>query len=217
MSELRLQQNFRGCRAHFLVHPATALDVLAATLERLGVEIGEDPSGQGPAIASIVPERDLIFVDGDLETPFDVPLTGPGRLPPAPVIGLIGVEAPSRLKTLVNAGATAFLRKPVHGATVYSALFMGVNEFLRRRDLDIRLQDHEKRRRGRRYVVKAILLVMEHAAVDDDEAYSILRRACMKARTSLEDYCESFVRQASATAGRHSVVFEEAARMKNLK
>lgn len=215
MSELRLQQNFRGCRAHIIAHPSTALDVLAATLHQLGVEVrqglGEHSRFDPGAVTA---ERDIVFVDGDLEAPVDMPLAGPGRLPPAPVVGLVGVEAPSRLKTLVHAGATAFLRKPVHGAAVYSALFMGVNEFLRRRDLEARLEDHEQRRRGRRYVVKAILLVMQRTGVDDDAAYSILRRGCMKSRMSLEDYCRSFVRDTPAEESQQPAADGEAARAK---
>src|SRR5207253_1014039 len=82
------------------------------------------------------------------------------RLPPVPVIGLVGVEAPSRLKALVNLGATSFLRKPVHGGAVYTSLFMGINQFLLRAEMYERLQDLEERRRGRRAVIRAVILLM---------------------------------------------------------
>ena len=56
----------------------------------------------------------------------------------------------------MRAGASSFLRKPIHGAAVYPALFVGINEHRRQRHLEGLLQDQDRRRRGRRYVVKAI-------------------------------------------------------------
>ena len=110
------------------------------------------------------------------------------------VIGLIGVEAPSRLKTIMRLGATATLRKPVYGGSVYSALFVGVNAFRQRRALTTEIAEHERRRHGRRYLIKAILKVMEAAGCDEDAAYDRLRRESMRQRLSIEEYCERFVR-----------------------
>lgn len=194
MNALRLQQNFRGSRAHFVLQDAGVSDVLATALKRLGVEVATT-SVQTAAVSlpELAADRDIVFLDGDVDFSFDPPLFRAGHLPPAPIIGIVGMEAPSRLKGLIHAGATAFLRKPVHTGSVYSALFMGMNGYLRWRDLESRIAARDQRRRGRRSVVKAILLVMDQNGVDDDEAYAILRRACMKARVSLEDYCESLV------------------------
>ena len=116
------------------------------------------------------------------------------RLPPAPIIGLLGVSAPSRLKALMRAGATSFLRKPIHGAAVYPALFIGVNEYRRHRHLETLLEDQGRRRRGRRDVVKAIIRTMSEYGIDDDEAYDLLRRRSMTLRQTMEDLCEDLVR-----------------------
>ncbi|MDQ9782798.1 hypothetical protein RF094_08825, partial [Serratia marcescens] len=89
-------------------------------------------------------------------------------------IGLVGVEAPSRLKALVNLGATSFLRKPVHGGAVYTALFLGINQFLLRTDMYEKLQDLESRRRGRRAVIRAVVTLMQETGLNDDDAYSAL-------------------------------------------
>ena len=128
----------------------------------------------------------------DLEGAVAIEVDSASRLPPVPVIGLVGVEAPSRLKALVNLGATSFLRKPVHGGAVYTSLFMGVNQFLLRSDMYSRLQDLEERRRGRRAVVRAIILLMQ-SGLDEDTAYTQLRRESMRMRQSLEIYCEGFL------------------------
>ena len=107
-------------------------------------------------------------------------------------VGLVGVEAPSRLKALVNLGATSFLRKPVHGGAVYTSLFMGINQFLLRCDMYARVQDLEG------VAADAARSYVRHPAdgqngLDEEGAYSQLRRASMRARQNLELYCEEFL------------------------
>ncbi|MET0710404.1 MAG: ANTAR domain-containing protein [Tardiphaga sp.] len=196
MTEPRLLQNFNGGRAFVVTDRASSLDVLSLALTRLGVTADPaDVVGSVAAIdaAALQPERDIIFIDGDISDAATLPLSAIGRLPPAPMIGLLGVSAPSRLKALMRAGVTAFLRKPVHGGAVYAALFVGVNEFRRHRYLESLLQDQERRRRGRRDVVKAIIRTMSAYGLDDDAAYDLLRRRCMTTRQTMEDLCRELV------------------------
>ncbi|TDN05281.1 ANTAR domain-containing protein, partial [Lactobacillus crispatus] len=47
--------------------------------------------------------------------------------------------------------------------------------------------------RGRRAVVRSIILLMQQDGFDEDGAYSQLRRESMRARQSLEFYCEDFL------------------------
>ena len=192
---LRLLQNFKGGRAIIVAKRSGWEGTLETTLAKLGVT-SEYPDIAGGRvqldICGLQPERDILFIDGDLEGAVAIEVDAASRLPPVPVIGLVGVEAPSRLKALVNLGATSFLRKPVHGGAVYTSLFMGVNQFLLRSDMYSRLQDLEERRRGRRAVVRAIILLMQ-SGLDEDAAYSQLRRESMRARQSLELYCEEFL------------------------
>ncbi len=192
---LRLLQNFKGGRAIIVAKRSGWEVTLETTLAKLGV------SSEYPEVATgrvqfdsgtLQAERDILFVDGDLEGVVAIEVNPASRLPPVPVIGLVGVEAPSRLNALVNLGATSFLRKPVHGGAVYTSLFMGVNQFLLRSEMYGRLQDFEERRRGRRAVVRAILLLMQ-SGLDEDSAYSQLRRESMRARQNLELYCEEFL------------------------
>jgi AmiR/NasT family two-component response regulator len=134
----RLLQNFRGGRALVVLARAGREMTLEATLAKLGVntEYPEIVGGRAQIdVASLHAERDILFIDGDLEGAVAIEVNPASRLPPVPVIGLVGVEAPSRLKALVNLGATSFLRKPVHGGAVYTSLFMGVNQFLLRSDM----------------------------------------------------------------------------------
>jgi AmiR/NasT family two-component response regulator len=192
----RLLQNFKGGRALVVTARCGREATLETTLAKLGVstEYPDIVSGRAQIDAgSLQVERDILFIDGDLEDAVAIEVNPASRLPPVPVIGLVGVEAPSRLKALVNLGATSFLRKPVHGGAVYTSLFMGINQFLLRSDMYARLQDLELRRRGRRSVIRAIILVMQRNGLDEDGAYSQLRRESMRARQNLELYCEEFL------------------------
>jgi AmiR/NasT family two-component response regulator len=192
----RLLQNFKGGRALVVTRQAGSEGALGTTLAKLGVtcEYPEIVGGRAQIdIAALLPERDILFVDGDLEGAVAIEVNPVSKLPPVPVIGLVGVEAPSRLKALVNLGATSFLRKPVHGGAVYTSLFMGINQFLLRSDMYERLQSLESRRRGRRAVIRAVVLLMQDTGLNDDDAYSQLRRESMRARQSLELYCEEFL------------------------
>ncbi|HVI27045.1 ANTAR domain-containing response regulator [Hansschlegelia sp.] len=185
-------QNFRGMRAVIFASPDGGVDTLASVLTKLGLAV-ERPGAPASSTAVDASDfsfgRDVLFVDGDLEGVLR-PSAIINGLPPAPVIGLVGVEAPSRLKGLMAQGATAFLRKPVYAGAVYMTLFLGVNQHLQRRSLADELCEHQDRRRRRRLVIKTIVRIMEQHAVDDDEAYAILRRDSMRSRLSLEDYCE---------------------------
>jgi AmiR/NasT family two-component response regulator len=192
----RLLQNFKGGRALVVTARGGRESTLETTLAKLGVacEYPEIVGGRAQIeIASLQVERDILFVDGDLEGAVAIEVNPVSRLPPVPVIGLVGVEAPSRLKALVNLGATSFLRKPVHGGAVYTSLFMGINQFLLRSDMYARVQDLEGRRRGRRAVIRAVILLMQENGLDEEGAYSQLRRESMRARQNLELYCEEFL------------------------
>jgi AmiR/NasT family two-component response regulator len=202
----RLLQNFKGGRALIVTRRCGWEGTLETTLAKLGVSSEYPAVVDGRAqidVASLQAERDILFVDGDLEGVVATEVNPASHLPPAPVIGLVGVEAPGRLKALVNLGATSFLRKPVHGGAVYASLFMGINQFLLRHEMYERLRDLEDRRRGRRALVRAIILLMQNG-LDEDSAYSQLRRESMRARQSLELYCEDLLNRRAKPAGSSS-------------
>jgi AmiR/NasT family two-component response regulator len=194
----RLVQNFSGSRAIICAGECGSIEPLARTLGNLGLTVEHRGLADRPLANdcdSLKPDRDILFLDGDSDvgTTWAGPLAG--LLPPVPVIALVGHEAPSQLKALMQCGATAFLRKPVHGAGVYSALFVGVNEHRHRRHLEARLSEHESRRRSRRALIKAIVHLVRTSGMDDDAAYEYLRKESMKSRQSVEAFCETYIRQ----------------------
>jgi AmiR/NasT family two-component response regulator len=197
MSPPRFIQNFSQCRALLVSRDSRALEALEATLPKLGLAVTTlalvDDEVSLP-LEDLDPERDILFVDGDLHRPLQWP-AGLGAVPPIPVVGIVGVEAPSRLKALIQIGATAFVPKPVHGATLYSALVLGVNAFARRRRMLSDIAEHEQRRRQRRHVVKAVVGIVTSEHVSDEIAYERLRRESMRLRISVETLSEMLVQQ----------------------
>lgn len=190
MSAQRLIQNFRGMRGVLWGGPATAAETLQATLVRLGMTTVRLQDFDARALDC---ERDVLFVDGDCGLDPALVVSTGCALPRAPAVGLVGVEAPSRLRALSDIGVTAFLRKPVHAAAVYSSLFLAVNGYRRLCGLELRIAEHDRRRRGRRFVIKAVVSLMQASGMTDDEAYAQLRRESMRLRMGIEDYAETLI------------------------
>lgn len=195
MTEPRIIQNFLGYRAFVVSEAPADITQLDASLAKLGLTVSHPIVEGGLARLGeevLASDQSVLFIDADLN--LAVEGLGQERLPRIPVIGLIGVEAPSRLKAIMRLGATATLRKPIYGGSVYSTLFVGINAFRQRRAMALDIEEHERRRSGRRYLMKAIVAVMKAVDCDEDAAYDRLRRESMRQRLSVEDYCEQFMR-----------------------
>ena len=187
MTTQRLIQNFRKSQGLLWAGPDFHAETLERSLAKLGVSLARVERIDG---AALDPDQHIVFLDTDQQINPAALLHPESGLTAAPVIGLVGVEAPSRLRLLAEAGATAILRKPVASATVYSALFLGVNNFRRLRSAETRLAAVSRKRRGRRYLIKAIVTLMGTRGVSEDEAYAELRREAMRRRLDLEEFCE---------------------------
>ena len=215
MTEPRIIQNFLGYRAVVVSESPADMSQLDGSLAKLGILISH-PMIEGGLVRLgedvLASEQSVLFIDADLN--LTVEGLGQERLPRIPVIGLIGVEAPSRLKSIMRLGATATLRKPIYGGAVYSTLFVGINAFRQRRAMALEIEEHERRRCGRRYLMKAIIAVMKAADCDEDAAYDRLRRESMRQRLSVEVYCEQFMR---ALPGAHEQAVQEQGTSKSEK
>jgi AmiR/NasT family two-component response regulator len=195
MTEQRIIQNFLGYRALIVSEARSAVAQLETTLTKLGLSVSYPEIDAGCVRLgeeALAGDQTVLFIDADMNVAIEA--LGQERPPQITVIGIIGVEAPSRLRAIMRLGATATLRKPVYGGSVYSALFLGVNAFRQRRALMLQLEEQERRRLGRRHVMKAVVAVMKAADCDEDAAYDRLRRESMRQRLPIEDYCEKFMR-----------------------
>ena len=188
MTTQRLIQNFRQSRGLLWAGSEFNADVLDRTLLRLGVSLSRVEQVDSTVLD---PDRDIVFLDADQAISTALLLLPGANLPAAPVIGLVGVEAPSRLKLLAEAGATAILRKPIQASTVYSALFLSVNNYRRLRAAEMGVAEGDRKRRGRRLLIKAVVALVQTRGLSDDEAYAELRRESMRRRLDVEEFCEA--------------------------
>lgn len=194
MTAPRLIQNFRHCRAMLWAGSDFNAEILERTLRRLGLTLCRVEHVNG---ADLDADRDVLFIDADQGIDASLLIPPGSTLPNAPAIGLVGVEAPSRLKLLADVGATAMLRKPVQGAMIYSALFLGVNTYRRLRSAETRLAVGDRKRRGRRLLIKAVVALVQARGLDDEEAYAELRRESMRRRLDVEQFCEALFQPGS--------------------
>jgi len=181
----RLVQNFRGLRALLLQDDTADRNLLSAALVRLGLKVSAIDVHSDAAIAGdVFDNADMIFFDADIVDSLPLPPLG---LPAAPVVAIIGLEAPTRLHRAFEVGPTGVLYKPLRSNGIYPAVFFAANEHRRRAELMDRLQILEKRHSARRFVQKAILCVMEHNKCDDEEAFRLLRQESMRQRITVEE------------------------------
>lgn len=203
MTVVRCIQNFNRRRALIVSEDPRALGRLDDYLIRLGVRVQHldiHNSSVDLTTAGVVPDDDVLFLDGDLNCDICVPTYPDSEVSIVPVIGMVGIEAPSRLGTLFAHGATAFIKKPIHVGTVFSSLFMAINSHVQQQSCLKRIESMEQRRHLRRYVVKAVILLMKHYSVDDEAAYSLLRTQSMRAQSSIENFSKRLVERQHGSA-----------------
>lgn len=190
MTPQRPLQNFRGMHAVILHGADPNRTVLERTLGRLGLTVNPvDPATIDPAAADLGSDADIVFVDADTWS-MPQPPCAPGRVP---LVSVIGHETPSRLQRAFDMQPTAFLLKPVRPHGVFTAVFFAVNEHRRRLELDAELRSLCERHSARRFVTKAVLLLMEQYRIDDEEAFRRLRRLSMTQRRTIEDLSRQIV------------------------
>jgi two-component system, response regulator / RNA-binding antiterminator len=181
----RLRQNFSGLHAVVLQVPDRNRGVVVETLGKLGLNvIAADPS-DAEDCESLLASADVVFVDADIP---DVPgLQVGAELTRVPLVVIIGLETPSRLQRAFELGPSAVLYKPIRSSGIYSALFFAMNEHRRRSNALERLRGMEARRGARRFVHKALLQLMQEQGIDDEQAYSIMRKESMRQRLTVEE------------------------------
>lgn len=193
MTAQRPLQNFRGMHALILHGADPNGTVLERTLARLGLTVSAvDPATLDPIGADLADDADIVFVDADTWS-MPQPPCAPGRLP---LVSIIGHETPSRLQRAFDMRPTAFLLKPVRPNGVFTSVFFAVNEHRRRVELDAEMRSLWERHSARRFVTKAVLLLMEQHRIDDEEAFRRLRRLSMSQRRTIEDLSRQLVERA---------------------
>lgn len=189
-------QNFARRKATIVSSDKNSIERLHNTLLKVGVQLRRIESSVHDldfVDYELKINEDVIFLDGDLSGSLGVPAYPSTGFPIVPIIGMVGSEAPSRLGRLMTNGATSFIKKPIHMDTVFSSLFMAVNVHNERVSLAEKIADLDAKRHSRRYVIKAVTLLMQHFSVDDERAYEMLRKQSMHEQSTIETFAKKVV------------------------
>ena len=182
----RPRQNFSNSRAALFHRPDRNRDVLAETLDRLGLQVDVlDPADEETVASDLVSRADVLFFDADLA---DMPRLPWAGTPEIPVVAVIGLEAPGRLYRALEMGASAIIHKPLRSSGIYSALFFAYNKHRQWFEMVERIRSLEVRHGARRFVQKAVLQLMAQNGCDDEEAFRLLRMQSMRERMTVEEF-----------------------------
>ena len=134
-------------------------------------------------------EQQLLVFDGDNSTLFHP--TNQLPWPGLPKIALTAIETPSRLQWISWQKIDSYTRKPVHFDGVMTAFTLALNHAARINLLEAQLRRQAERLRVRKFLFSAQLRVMHALRLEEDDAYSLLRRASMAQHMTIENLsCE---------------------------
>jgi len=157
------------------------ISIVRRQLNRLGMSVAEtDPEH---VVDSKVPV-DVIILDAD-----SIPIksdAAPALKMNVPVIALIGTEAPSRLKWLLDLRPASFLIKPLRSAGLYTALVVAFDCAQRRSEEAAHIERLEDRIRSRRIISSAVLQLMRAHGLSEEDAFTLIRQTAMRHRTTIE-------------------------------
>ena len=187
-----LIKNFRGMRVAILHTPDRNRQIIADTLSKLGLSPTViDPQGGSVDVESLLRSSDLLFFDADAPELSASFVSGCEF--PIPTVAVLGLETPSRLERTLLLQPSALIHKPVRATGIYTAVFFAINQYRQNSALKAKLTDLETRHSSRRFVIKAVLKLIDQYGVDDDEAYRILRRESMQRRLMVEEFAIRFL------------------------
>ncbi len=121
---------------------------------------------------------------------------------PTPVVLLTGVEDERTVKRAIDAGAMAYLAKPVREEELFPAIELAVSryrEFVRLRKENVDLRETLE---ARKQIEKAKGLLMEKEGMTEAEAYSKIQKISMNRRISMREVAEIIIQTLGAGTGR---------------
>jgi two-component system, response regulator / RNA-binding antiterminator len=183
----RVIKNFRSMRVAVLHAPDRNRQVIVETLTRLGLATTViDPQTEPVDAGGIIQSAEIMFFDAD--SPDCSFALGAGGEMHIPTVAVLGLETPSRLERTLHLQPSALVHKPVRATGIYTAIFFAANQHRRHQELRVRLADMEARHGSRRFVIKAVVALIEQYGIDEEQAYKILRRESMQRRLTVEEY-----------------------------
>jgi AmiR/NasT family two-component response regulator len=172
--------SFAGLCAIVLHRADDTVERLARQLKVLGLTM----RAQWAPLDLATQRADIVLVDADAG--WSGLLPWPPDENPAPLIALLGTEAPGRIAWALDHGANALIAKPVAAAAVYPALVMASRAHSQARETARRIRELEERIKLRPLVLAAIQTLMDRRGLDEAAAYRHLRGEAMRQRLALE-------------------------------
>jgi response regulator NasT len=182
MSPARPTPSFDGWRAVIMHRPHANVDALIAQCARIGIEAIQ----VWPELKELtaIGEFHVILVDADMG--YDGQFPWRAGEAPAPLIALIGSEAPGRIAWAISQRADAHLLKPIGSAGLYSTLVIASQTFARRRAMACEIASLNGRLAMRETLAQATALLMLAHNCSARDAYHRLRLMAMAERQTIE-------------------------------
>jgi AmiR/NasT family two-component response regulator len=172
--------NFRGYHAVVTHREDNNLILLVQRLRQLGLQV----VSVWPPSQDLPLHTDVVFFDAD--EGWDDRFSWLIARAPIPLIAVIGSEAPGRLEWTIAQGPSAYLVKPIQSTGVFTALVMGFSNLHRFSELKAEKEKANSRLKSRPTVFRALLTLMDHFGLEEEEAFSLLRSGSMVRRQSIE-------------------------------
>ena len=183
-----LLRNLRNLRV-LVFHPKDADgELLTQQLQRIGCQVVT----MWPPIADLPETVDVLYcaVRPDHAT---VQCPWMGEEASTPLIAIINYENPTMIDAAMRMGALALLTSPIRSTGIMSSLAMAQRTHGELRDLRRRLVRLQQKLLSANQISQAKAILVRTRAVDDAEAYRIIREQAMSKRVGTEEIARAII------------------------
>ena len=183
-----LLRNLRNLRV-LVFHPKDADgEMLAQQLQRIGCQV----MTMWPPLPELPDTVDVVYcaVRPDHAT---MQCNWMGEEPAIPLIAIINYENPTIIDAAMRMGALALLTSPVRSTGILSSLAMAQHTHSELRELRRRLVRLQQKLLSANQVSQAKAILVRTRAVDDAEAYRIIREQAMSKRVAAEEIARAII------------------------
>ena len=187
---LKSLRDIRNVRV-LILHPKDReCDELVAQIRRIGCRV----EAVWPPQGDIASDTDIVFVlfrQDAISTALAKALAehGPGLT----LIGIVEFESPAVIETVVRAGTSAIITKPIRAFGLLTSIIVAHTISDRNRLASERIGKLESRLSGLKQIEKAKSILMARNRVSEQEAYDALRMRAMSKRMTMEAVCAAII------------------------
>ena len=116
-----------------------------------------------------------------------------GEEPPTPLIAVINYESPTIIDAAMRMGALAMLTSPLRSTGILSSLAMSQHTHVELRELRHRIVRLQQKLLSANQISQAKAILVRTRAIDDAEAYRIIREQAMSKRVATEEIARAII------------------------